>query len=77
MDRMSAMHDEKPPDDFRSISVFPTAKDLQDDDPFVRANLTNSAYKRFAISLLPNAKPTFFAKKLSVYRLQSCSNCKL
>ena len=43
---MSAMHDEEPPDDFRSISVFPTERDIDDYNPFVRVNLTNAAYRR-------------------------------
>jgi len=46
------LHDEEPPDDFRSLSVFPTKNDMNDTDPFVRENVTSSAYKRYLISVL-------------------------
>ena len=47
---LSCMHKEAPPDDFRQISVFPTSDDIHEKNPFVRTNLTNSAYLKFAMS---------------------------
>ena len=43
------LHEEEPPDDFRSLSVFPTKNDIHDDDPFVRVNLTSKAYKKYVV----------------------------
>ena len=45
-DMPTTSREEEPPDDFRSLSVFPTKADLSELHPFIRVNVTTSAYRR-------------------------------
>ena len=40
------MHDERPPNDFRTLSVIPQIADINpESQPYLRTNLVDGAYK--------------------------------
>jgi len=44
--KMQGMHDERPPNDFRTLSVIPQISDINPDSlPYVRTNLIDGAYR--------------------------------